>query len=144
MRPYTTGQYNAVLPHFSPDGRWVVYASDESGRFEVYVRPFPGPGNQVQISAGGGNQPVWSADGHSIMYVTDRGMEETIVNTTQGVEIVSRRLVFPGSFDTGDYFASFDVSRDGTRFLVLQGDDRIDLVAALDWSDEVRARTARR
>jgi eukaryotic-like serine/threonine-protein kinase len=144
MRAYTTGEYNAVSPRFSPDGRWVAYASDQSGRFEVYARPFPGPGTQVQISAAGGNQPVWSPDGHSILYVTDRGMEETIVNATQGLEIISRRLVFSGSFDTSDFFASFDVSRDGTRFLVLQGDDRIDLVAALNWSDEVRARTARR
>jgi serine/threonine-protein kinase len=53
---------------FSPDGRWLAYLSDESGRFEVYVRRFPGPGGRWQVSANGGFEPHWSKDGRAIYY----------------------------------------------------------------------------
>jgi serine/threonine-protein kinase len=57
-------------PMFSPDGRWIAYASNESGRFEVYVRPFPGSGGVWQISRGGGTYPTWSQTGRSLIYAT--------------------------------------------------------------------------
>jgi serine/threonine-protein kinase len=53
---------------FSPDGLWIAYVSDESGRPEAYVRPYPGGGNRVQISLGGGRRPIWSADGREIFF----------------------------------------------------------------------------
>ncbi len=55
-------------PRFSPDGRWLAYMSTESGMAEVYVRPFPGPGGQRQVSIGGGTFPTWSHDGHELLY----------------------------------------------------------------------------
>ncbi len=58
---------------FSPDGRWVAYQSNESGRFEIYVRPFPGPGGQWLISAAGGIQARWSRDGKELYYVAPDG-----------------------------------------------------------------------
>jgi serine/threonine-protein kinase len=59
-----------VEPMFSPDGRWVAYFSNESGRFEVYVRPFPGPGSKWQISTGGGAKPIWSRTRPELLYET--------------------------------------------------------------------------
>ena len=56
-------------PSFSPDGRWFAYESDESGRSEIYVRQFPGPGGRWQVSTAGGSEPVWSADGREIFYL---------------------------------------------------------------------------
>ena len=53
---------------FSPDGRWIAYQSDESGRYEVYVRPFPGPGEKWQVSTGGGTLPLWSRDGRELYF----------------------------------------------------------------------------
>jgi serine/threonine-protein kinase len=53
---------------FSPDGRWMAYASNESGTFEIYVRPFPGPGGRWQVSTGGGNFPIWAANGRELLY----------------------------------------------------------------------------
>ena len=53
---------------FSRDGKWIAYASDESGQYEVYVRPYPGPGGQWQISTDGGAEPVWSRDGRELFY----------------------------------------------------------------------------
>src|SRR5262249_48758082 len=57
-------------PMFSPDGRWIAYYSDESGNYEVYVRPFPGPGGKWQISTTGGTYPVWSRTRHELLYRT--------------------------------------------------------------------------
>jgi len=57
-----TGPYSEVMPRLSPDGKWLAYASNESGGFEIYVRPFPAPGAHVQVSQGGGNGPVWGRE----------------------------------------------------------------------------------
>ncbi len=56
-------------PRISPDGGWLAYQSDESGRSEIYVRQFPGPGGRWQVSTAGGSEPWWSADGRSIFYL---------------------------------------------------------------------------
>ena len=58
---------------FSPDGRWVAYESNESGQVAIYVRPFPGPGGQWQVSNAGGTQPRWRSDGTELFYVTPDG-----------------------------------------------------------------------
>ena len=58
-----------AFPRFSPDGRWVTYVSDESGRDEIYVRPFPGPGGKWQVSSGGGARPRWSSDGSGLVFL---------------------------------------------------------------------------
>jgi Tol biopolymer transport system component len=57
-------------PAFSPGGRWIAHTSSESGRYEVYVRPFPGPGGKWQISTGGGLLPIWSRNGRELFYET--------------------------------------------------------------------------
>ncbi|MBI3471531.1 MAG: PD40 domain-containing protein, partial [Candidatus Solibacter usitatus] len=62
--------FDEVSPAFSPDGRWLVYVSNESGTQEVYVRPFPGPGGRWQVSTGGGRLPVWSRDGRELFFQT--------------------------------------------------------------------------
>ena len=62
--------FNEQEPAFSPDDRWIAYTSNESGRFEVYVRPFPGPGGKWQISTGGGLHPIWSRNGRELFYET--------------------------------------------------------------------------
>jgi hypothetical protein len=59
---------NEAAPAVSPDGRWIAYASDESGRYEVYVRPFPGPGGKWQVSNAGGNLPIWSHKGRELFF----------------------------------------------------------------------------
>jgi serine/threonine-protein kinase len=74
-------------PAFSPDGRWLAYMSSESGRFEVYVRPFPGPGGKWQVSNGGGIYPVWSRNGKELFYGSTTSQERNILvvaYTTQG------------------------------------------------------------
>jgi Tol biopolymer transport system component/tRNA A-37 threonylcarbamoyl transferase component Bud32 len=109
---------------FSSDGRWVAYASDETGRREVYVAPFPGPGETLQVSTAGGTQPRWRRDGEELFCLTDNhvtaakvngkaaaftvGAEETLFETRYRIQ--DDRGFSPGS--------GYDVSADGQRFLV--------------------------
>jgi len=65
---FLNGPSNEGRPQFSPDGRWIAYMSDESGRFEIYVRPFPGPGGRWQVSTNGGLWPSWSPKGKELFY----------------------------------------------------------------------------
>jgi eukaryotic-like serine/threonine-protein kinase len=76
--PVVQTQFTNEYPAFSPDGRWLAYESDETGRPEVYVRPFPGPGRRWQVSTGGGSKPVWTKNGREIVYL-DQGRYFTAV-----------------------------------------------------------------
>ena len=74
---------NEFEPMFSPDGRWIAYQSNESGRLEVYVRPFPGPGGQWLVSTDGGTYPTWSRTRHEIFYASP---DNRLMVASYGVE----------------------------------------------------------
>lgn len=110
-----------VFPRFSRDGRWIAYQSNESGRYEVYVQPFPPTGAKWQISTSGASRPRWRGDGRELFYVTaDRHLAAVDVDGA-GSAFTSGapRLLFPvpdarlGATDSG-----FEVTRDGRRFLI--------------------------
>ena len=67
-QPFLRTPFNESAPRFSPDGRWLAYISDESGRYEIYVQPYPGPGGKWQISTEGGTEPVWNPNGRELFY----------------------------------------------------------------------------
>src|SRR3972149_1341479 len=67
-QPFLRTPYEDTAPKFSPDGKWLAYTSDESGRREIYVQPYPGPGGEWQISTGGGQEPVWNPKGSELFY----------------------------------------------------------------------------
>jgi serine/threonine-protein kinase len=103
----------------SPDGRWMAYASDESGQFEVYVRPYPGPGGKWQLSTEGGKGPIWSRDGREIFYTDGYKMMVVPVETEPTFSPGTPRKLFEYGFiravgPTPDY----DVAPDGKRFLM--------------------------
>jgi Tol biopolymer transport system component len=109
---------------FSPDGRWVAYTSDESGRSEVHVAAFPEPSRRYRISSGGGSQPRWSRDGSEIFYLSGSKMTSVPVKR-QGEELAfgASQVLFDQRLQTfgGTAFniaSRYDVSSDG-RFLVL-------------------------
>src|SRR5207249_3264593 len=89
-------------PTFSPDGRWIAYRSDESGRDETYVRPFPGPGGKWQISTGGGTNPTWSRTRHELFYGTP---DQRIMVAPYTVEGDSFRAEKPRLWSEGRYTA---------------------------------------
>jgi Tol biopolymer transport system component len=107
---------NELNADFSPDGHFLAYVSDESGRREVYVRPFPGPGGKIQVSREGGNEPAWSSNGREILYrQADRFLSATFTASPNATVSASREL-FSGPFVRGgreDDPREYDVSRDG-------------------------------
>ena len=101
---------------FSPDGRWVAYRSDESGRLETYVRPFPGPGAQWQVSTAGGIAPRWRPDGKELYYIAPDGRLMAVPIGVQGATLepgTPAPLFQTRIFGGGQY----DVALDG-RFLI--------------------------
>ena len=72
--PFVTTPADEIHAAFSPDGRWIAYTSDETGTYEVFVRPYPDPGGRWQISNGGGVHPTWSRDGRRLFYLNNRSL----------------------------------------------------------------------
>jgi Tol biopolymer transport system component/tRNA A-37 threonylcarbamoyl transferase component Bud32 len=112
-----------AFPGFSRDGRWMSYVSGESGRQEVYVRPFPGPGGRVQVSVDGGSEPVWSRDGRELYYREDSGTGSRLiaaqVRTSPSFEVTGRTPLFDMSaYVVAEDHANFDVGLDGRFVLV--------------------------
>ena len=108
---------------WSPDGRWVAYVSAESGRSEIYVAPFPGPGGKRLVSVAGGTYPRWRAEGKDLFYVAlDNLRLLTAAEVdTKGVDVkiaAVRPLFGLGPLQTGAGF-QYDVSADGQRFLAI-------------------------
>src|SRR3989442_10238180 len=105
----------------SPDGRFIAYASYESGRYEVYVRNFPDSGAKWQVSTEGGSEPIWRADGRELFYVrADRKLMALPVSLTNGFEGGAARVLFevaiPGL--SNPYRSNYAAARDGQRVLI--------------------------
>ena len=107
---------------FSPDGHWIAYESFESGNFEVYVRPFPGPGGKWQISTSGGGSPRWSRNGKDLFYRTqdNKIMVATYTASGDSFQADRSRLWSPGQFTERLGLVNFDLHPDGKRFVVLK------------------------
>ena len=131
---------------FSPDGRWVAYRSNESGRFEVYVQPFPGPGGKSQVSTNGGTQPRWRRDGRELFYIApDRTlMAVSIAVSPDGKDIKAGTptALFPtriaGGPLPGTNNQQYVVSPDGRRFLINVAPDEgsTPITVVLNWHPE--------
>ena len=108
-RPFDEG-----YPVISPDGRWLAYESNETGRHEVYVRPFPNvEEGKWQISTNGGGQPVWGPQGHELFYRTGQAMMAVSIETEPTFTRGRPEVLFRGS-----YYRGCDISPDGGRFLM--------------------------
>jgi Tol biopolymer transport system component len=143
-RPFLKTPFNERAARLSPDGRWLAYVSNESGRDEIYVQPFPGPGGKWQISASGGNEPVWSRDGRELFYRSGEKMMAVSVVFGETFSAENPRLLFEGHFvpsRRGD--AAYDVSPDGQRFLMVkrvQESIPTQLNIILNWFEELKRR----
>jgi serine/threonine protein kinase/Tol biopolymer transport system component len=115
--PFLQDKFNKPFGQFSPDGRWVVYDSNESQRYEIYVAPFARPSEKHQISSSGGTRPRWRPDGKEIFYLTQYGqlIAAEVRITAERVEVGSVQMLFGGLPVTNGYL--YDVSADGQRIL---------------------------
>jgi len=117
-RPFLATQFEENGARFSPDVRWITYVSDESGRDEVYVRPFPGPGGKWQVSAGGGEAPRWSGDGRRLLFVQEGTVLEASVTADGAALQVGRPEKVVGLPDM--FRVIWDAYADADRFLFIQ------------------------
>jgi serine/threonine-protein kinase len=122
-RPFLQTPAIEGAPSFSPDGRWIGYVSDESGRPEIYVQPFPGPGGKSQVSTEGGTEPVWSSDGREIFYRNGRRMMAVPVTTSGGFSPGTPAPLFEGDYEVSAFpltGVAYDVTSDRQRFLMVK------------------------
>ena len=139
----STAHVQRTSPVFSPDAHWLAYASDESGRSEIYVQPFPGPGGKWQISTEGGIEPVWARNSRELFYRKGDKMMTVQITTQPAFTAGSPRLLFEGRFEvSGNGVAGYDVSLDNQRFLMVQAVEpeqpvtQINVV--LNWFEELK------
>jgi serine/threonine-protein kinase len=115
VRPLIQTPFNEFFPTFSPDGHWLAYVSDETGRQEVYIRPFPSLGAKWQISTDGGMAPVWEPQhGQELYYQNGGKLMAVAIQTHPTLVAAAPRLLFDGP-----YKALYDVGRDG-RFIMIE------------------------
>jgi serine/threonine-protein kinase len=135
-------------PVFSPDGRWIAYHSNESGIYEVYVRPYPGPGGKWQISTGGGSLPLWSRNGKELYYVPPTRDKVMVVSYTavgDAFHAEKPRVWSTGMISNRGYYSP---SPDGKRIAVLKAPGAIDpppinkVEFIFNFGDEVRGKVS--
>jgi len=131
--PFQEGQ-----GHFSPDGHWFAYTSNESGRNEVYIQSFPQSGGQWQISTGGGAQPHWRSDSKEIFYVAlDRKLMAVDLSFGKTLEVGSPKALFQTQVARFDAPNRYVVTRDGQRFLVnspVEQSSQTPITVVLNWT----------
>jgi Tol biopolymer transport system component len=143
-QPFLQTKFNEMQARFSPDSRWIAYQSEESGRYEVYVQPFPGPGGKWQISTNGGTTPVWAENGRELFYMSSGNFMSASVTAQPTFSASTPRIVadYPpflmGRLSNGVY----DVSADGQQILFVRANvengppDEVRVV--LNWTEELK------
>jgi serine/threonine-protein kinase len=133
------------VPRFSPDAHWIAYVSDESGRAEIYVQPYPTSGQKWQISTSGGREPVWSPSGSELFYREGKKMMVSDIKPAPSFSAAKPRVLFEGEYE-GPLASrpNFDISPDGKRFLMLQavdhGQSSAEIKIVSNWFDEIKRR----
>jgi len=150
-------KYAQGSPKFSPDGRWLAYCSNESGKPQVYVQAFPGPGPKIQISNDGGTDPVWKRTGGELFYRNGDNMMAVSVSTASAFTAGRPQELWKGHYShgmasscgpAGLTSSNYDVTADGQRFLMIKDDDQdsaisTQVVVVLGWADEMSRLSAR-
>jgi hypothetical protein len=146
VAPFLNTKSQETYPEISPDGRWITYVSDESGRMEVYIRPFPGPGGKWLISHQGGTEPLWARDGKQLFYRSLDYQQVWVVDVqTDGSLFASKpRPLFKAlGFALGWPIRGWDISHDGQRFLMVKSEERrsqpvTEMILVQNWFEELK------
>jgi Tol biopolymer transport system component len=140
--PFLQTGFNEDNGAFAPDVKWIAYTSNESGRDEVYVQPFPATGGRYQISKSGGTQPLWRGDGRELFFLTPDGtMMAASINATHGFEAGIAQPLFASGVASTVNRRQYAVTRDGKRFLVIVAQQRSSptpLTVVVNWPAAVR------
>jgi hypothetical protein len=126
----------------SPDGRWLAYASDVTGRYEVYVQKFPEGGGKRQLSNGGGSSPLWRRDNRELFYYgIDGRLMATTVKSGEIFESGATVSLFEFRAGTVPGFAPYAVTGDGQRFLVnaiVESEANAPLTVIVNWMEQLK------
>jgi eukaryotic-like serine/threonine-protein kinase len=147
-RAFVNSKAREGAPAFSPDGHWIAYVSDKSGSAEVYLRPYPGPGEEVPVSADGGIEPVWATKAPVIFYRRDDVMMAVDVVTTPTLSVGKPRRLFERPYaHSNAFWANYDVTANGERLLMVKAvapvaPTKINVV--LNWFTELQQRVPTR
>ncbi len=138
--PFLTTPFEEFDPSFSPDGRWMAYASNETGVEQVYVTPFPGPGTKWQVSINEGDRPLWRSDGKELFYLNNKDeiMTAEVDGSQSTFQIGEVKKMFPVS--TSKPGSVYDVTNNGQRFIVntvLQSSDKSKVVMVKNWDQNL-------
>jgi dipeptidyl aminopeptidase/acylaminoacyl peptidase len=141
--PLLATNYTEEAATLSRDGHWLAYLSDETGRMEVYVRPYPTGGAKTLVSQGGGAEVRWAPDGRTLYYEGQVNgvpmMIAAAASTTPEFRIVGRTPLFDVSeFEPAEPHANWDISPDGTRFAMAHQAPFHTLAVVIGWTEEVR------
>jgi eukaryotic-like serine/threonine-protein kinase len=144
VTPFLATAFNESAARFSPDGRYLAYLSDRTGRQELYVQPFPGPGEPRQVSTDGGTEPVWARNGRELFF--KQGEKMMVVDVTLAPAFVASRprLLFEGRYEVSFLVSGmrfYDVSPDGQRFLMVKSDTPTtprQLHLVVNWFEELK------
>jgi Tol biopolymer transport system component len=145
-RPLLETPFNEQGASLSPDGKWMAYTSSETGSDEVYVRAFPGGGAKVVVSRGGGSEPMWNPTGRELFYFGQKDGAPFLVSATVSAggefSVDARTFLFDVSeFEPAQPHANYDVSPDGSRFVMVHQGMIPEMVYVLNWAEEVRRRS---
>lgn len=155
-RPLDETKFAQGSPKVSPDGRWLAYCSSESGKPQVYVQAFPGPGAKIQVSNEGGTDPVWRRNGRELFYRNGDSMMALAVSTGSGFSAGRPQELWKGAYSHGMSSScglpgltssNYDVNPDGQRFLMIKDDNRDtatsrEVVLVQGWADELNRSSA--
>jgi dipeptidyl aminopeptidase/acylaminoacyl peptidase len=138
--------FGEIEPSLSPDGRWLAYVSNQSGRREVYVQPFPRGDNRWAVSNEGGSEPAWSRNGGELFYRNGDRMMAVAVSGTSELRLGTPSVLFEGHYEIdpfGNDARNYDVSPDGRRFLMIRREVDRDrpqqqLNIVVNWFQELR------
>ncbi len=147
--PFLESPYSEMWPAFSPDGRWLVYGSNQSGRNEIYVTPYPGLGPKIQISIDGGISPAWAPNGRELFFrrlPDSKGrapMMAVDIATEPEFSVGIARELFTGDFGAASPIRGYDITPDGKKFLMVKVGPRpvepvTHLHVTLNWFEELK------
>jgi dipeptidyl aminopeptidase/acylaminoacyl peptidase len=154
--PFLESRFSLTYPEFSPDGRFIAYVSGESGTQEVYVQPYPGPGEKVRVSASGGAEPLWSPTGRELFFraqTPDRQQFlSAAVTSVSPFRVDTPHVLFENKtfeYDQTVPIRSWNISPDGQRFLLLRFAPSTDkpvtsMSLVLNWTEELKRRAPTR
>ena len=143
---FLEGPFDEVSPKISPDGQWSAYISNESGRSEIFVRPFPASSGKWQISTEGGTAPLWARNGHELFYLNGDKMMAVDITTEPSFQAGTPRMLFEENYVRRNNEPNYDVSLDGERFVMIQASEEQDSPApqqinvVLNWFEELKRR----